>query len=387
MTINRIILKTWSFPARLQLVVILGSPASLRFWAPTPLPSGGGPFFDGFKAIGPAGAAVSAWGKSGAFAFTSDGGRSWRSISANASGFPSNTTVPASTEVLVPCNNQGGLHNLGNLDAHMSGNMTAVTATGALRLSWNKQRRAPSAAADEVQLSVTGIPPPGINMLRLGGADIIQLEDGSMLGSFIVKWAQGSQRSSIAAFRSTDDGISWKFVSHIAQAEKIDSNEGPNENSLALLQNGTLMCVMRLDAGDAGRYHRYAVSISADKGVNWSPPQMTTVGAARPRLLRLGSSLLLSGGRTWSKNRDSFVWLSINGTGYDWVGYSISYWHNQFVSNTSQRFDPYQTNSSDHWPRESNSYTSLIKTGSHTAIVTYDLRGSGWAMPIEQLDG
>ena len=108
------------------------------------------------------------------------------------------------------------------------------------------------------------------------------------------------------------------------------------------------------------------------------------VGAARPRLLRLGSSLLLSGGRTWNKNRDTLVWLNALGDGVQWVPHSISYFHNLLVPNGTKTFDPVGTNGSNHWPRESNSYTSLVRTGPNSAFVTYSFAGAfGFAMPIE----
>jgi hypothetical protein len=111
------------------------------------------------------------------------------------------------------------------------------------------------------------------------------------------------------------------------------------------------------------------------------------IGAARPRLLRLGGSLLLSGGRTWKKNRDSLVWLNAAGDGLAWVPHSISYWHNLLAPNGTKKYDPVGTNGSDHWPRESNSYTSLVATGPTTAFVTYNFAGAyGFSMPINLLD-
>ena len=106
----------------------------------------------------------------------------------------------------------------------------------------------------------SGLPKPGVNGFRLGGADWVKLVDGkTLIASVIVRWSflgLGDKRASIASFKSTDGGYAWQYVGDIARADKVDSNEGPNENSLALLNNGSVLCVMRLDAGDAGRYHR-----------------------------------------------------------------------------------------------------------------------------------
>ena len=111
------------------------------------------------------------------------------------------------------------------------------------------------AKADNVSAKIlfAGIPSPGIKGFRLGGADWVRLGDGkTLVASIIVQWAflgAGDKRDSITSFKSTDGGYSWTFAGDIARADKVDSNEGPNENNLALLNNGSLLCVMRLDAG------------------------------------------------------------------------------------------------------------------------------------------
>ena len=139
---------------------------------------------------------------------------------------------------------------------------------------------------------------------------------------------------------------------------------------------------------DAIVYRRYATSISSDDGVTWSTPTMMPgEGSARPRLLSMGKGLLLSGGRSWKKNRDTLVWYNPKGDLVDWIEYSISYYHNKYITNQTMRFDAAATNSSDHWPRESNSYSTLIKTGPSSAYVTYGLKGAyGFAMPIQLED-
>ena len=60
------------------------------------------------------------------------------------------------------------------------------------------------------------------------------------------------------------------------------------------------------------------------------------------------------------------------------------YWHNHFITNKTEQFDPTATNASSKWPRESNSYSALVRTGASTAFVTYGLKGAyGFAMPIQ----
>ena len=59
----------------------------------------------------------------------------------------------------------------------------------------------------------------------------------------------------------------------------------------------------------------------------------------------------------------------------------------RFVSNVTLQFDAEATNASDRWPRISNSYTSLVRTGPDSALVFYELKGAyGFAMPIKLIN-
>ena len=71
------------------------------------------------------------------------------------------------------------------------------------------------------------------------------------------------------------------------------SEEGPNENDMVLLADGkTIMCVIRLDAGDGPLTHPYRPYVtltSSDGGTTWGKMKALPagVGCARPRLLRV----------------------------------------------------------------------------------------------------
>ena len=59
----------------------------------------------------------------------------------------------------------------------------------------------------------------------------------------------------------------------------------------------------------------------------------------------------------------------------------------RFVTNATLQFDSTATNSSDRWPRISNSYTSLVPTGPESALVFYELKGAyGFAMPVKLIN-
>ena len=69
----------------------------------------------------------------------------------------------------------------------------------------------------------------------------------------------GPYATSVVAYRSTDGGSNWQFASIIANASAFPaSQEGPNENDLAVLSDGkTIIAVIRMDAGDGPETHPY----------------------------------------------------------------------------------------------------------------------------------
>jgi hypothetical protein len=101
-----------------------------------------------------------------------------------------------------------------------------------------------------------------------------------------------------------DGGNAFEFVSFVASAaDNPQSQEGPNEHGLALLPNNgkpRLVVAFRQDAGDGwgGRYAPYMWTASDDLGKSWATAVvMNATGCARPRLLLVGDTLLMSGGR------------------------------------------------------------------------------------------
>ena len=131
--------------------------------------------------------------------------------------------------------------------------------------------------------------------------------------------------------RATDGvGLMWDYVGTILDAAHApNSEEGPNENDLALLDDGkTILCVIRVDGGDGPVTHHmlpYVQTVSTDGGATWSPavPMRDTsgglIGCARPRLLGLtGGGVVLSGGRLDPQNHDNYVWINAAGDAGDW---------------------------------------------------------------------
>lgn len=277
-------------------------------------------------------------------------------------------------------------------------------------------------------VSYTGISPPvgcrgGIANnpkacpLRTAGSATLRLPDGRVLSSmmgYFPSW--GNENSSLSyallAFVSSDGGYQWEYAGVIA-ANVTGSEEGPCENDLTLLKNGSVICVFRTDGGDgqpcAGRIgtncteggHRmapYGVAVSNSSDFTaWLPYRLlpnatqqtkiwgehsTNVGCARPKIETMADgALLLAGGRPSGAKEDPMLWLNAKGDADIWQPYSVSYWHNALVNqsccwrNTTPyalRIFPFDAHlNGSQFPRQSTSYNSLIRTnGTHGARTT-----------------
>ena len=93
------------------------------------------------------------------------------------------------------------------------------------------------------------------------------------------------------------------------------------------------------------------------------------MGCCRPRLLRLGKSLLLSGGRcTPHAAADNHLWLNTAGDAAARTRHSLSYWHNRLAPPAMPKYSP-DVNCSGVPPggkcadRETLGYTSLLPVG------------------------
>ena len=145
---------------------------------------------------------------------------------------------------------------------------------------------------------------------------------------------------------------------------------------------------MRVE-GEAGHHSPYVSKISDDRGRSWKflrslrawPGQPIAPGCVRPRLMTLGRSLVLAGGRPSPISHDILLWLNAEGDGEAWRPYSVSYWHNQLLTNQSWRI-PSQAVNRTRWPRYDTSYVSLVKTGNSSGYVLYGAAAFAFALPM-----
>lgn len=128
-----------------------------------------------------------------------------------------------------------------------------------------------------------GLPSPGASCgsdkseygcpFRTGGRGYVRLSDNTLVMSIII-YAGGTfanpnplltgVSTSVVAFRSTDEGFTWNYSGTILSAAQVPhSQEGPNENDLVLLADKkSIMCVVRLDAGDGKLTHPCALLVN-----------------------------------------------------------------------------------------------------------------------------
>jgi hypothetical protein len=137
--------------------------------------------------------------------------------------------------------------------------------------------------------------------------DVHLAQDGSLIagiypgnmtredGSLDPKWH-------IFFYRSTDFGHSWKIQGRILYQPdmKVDPNgdkhDGFGEPAFEILNDGSLLCIMRCTDG-AGIGPMYS-SRSTDLGKTWSKPRVIAPNGVLPKLLKLENGILaLSSGR------------------------------------------------------------------------------------------
>ena len=322
---------------------------------------------------------------------TKDAGKSWHTLVFNDSCAACDAKT--SNWVYAGAGTLGSFRTLGNLNITLG---TKSNVSG--RVSLGSTQYSVGSNGEFTRTLIPGnvsiLNLPNLRMFGPGSGDYLRLNDGSLLGIAKSVLASGSGRLSCVAYRSTDGGVHWTFASVVANTSEVPyAAEGPSEGALAILNNGTLMAVMRVE-GQSGHYSPYISKLSEDGGLTWHSLRslhgggsggVPGAGCVRPRLLQVGSSLLLSGGRPNPVSRDVLVWWNAAGDGEEWEAHSISYEHNKRIANSSWVFPPAATNNSRSFPRLTTSYTSLIRTGNTSGYIVYGLGIRSFAMPFVSL--
>eukprot|EP00729_Bicosta_minor_P006105 gene6105-11830_t len=303
------------------------------------------------------------------FYTTTDYGASW---SLTALNVPSGGAAP-STEATILSKDGITLHGFGNV-ANTPNSSAAYSSFNSSKADFYSCNGNGTFVVETRDTLITfkGLPQPAKNFRTDGRGYVRFPSDGSLVMSVILEWG-------VVAYKSVDGGYAWNYLSTILLGTDVPhSEEGPNENDLALMADGSIICIIRLDGGDGRPDHYmlpYTKVVSKDGGQTWSKATSMTdtrgqmMGCARPRLLGLtGGGVVLSGGRLNKTNHENYLWVNAAGDGADWEAISISYVHNMLEKNATLKFGPSVNNSG---ARISTSYTSLVATGAHSGYVVY----------------
>lgn len=361
-------------------------------------------------------------------ALSTDAGASW--VEQNVSGLGIDVNTTYSGEIKMPGDERwGGDHcpnplrvgpagrtqlldrGLQRADPKTNASWSMVPGTRAAYVWQGGKLRVRPLSEAEGAASFTGLPRKAIanegvpsDLIRFaGGASLVLSADGRTILQ-TASFAFGdnptsSYAQSTAAYLSTDGGNHFAYLSTVAAAgDYPDSQEGPGgEMDLALLppkdgQPPTIVCVLRVDAGDGPRSHPYKPfhwTTSTDSGETWTKLHpMNGTGCARPRLLLLGDTLLLSGGRMRAPvdliNKQGSQGVSVwtadvsdrasiqSGPPKAWARHDVSYWHNALRKH-SQYLWCDCTNSSIVPCQQTSAYTSLVRVGAKSAALIYPM--------------
>jgi hypothetical protein len=131
---------------------------------------------------------------------------------------------------------------------------------------------------------------------------------------------------SLAFYRSQDDGLTWNYSSRLDQTDAMPTRvEGPCEPTLALLNDGRILLMFRLESA-----YPLWQAYSNDGAASWSEPTLSAglPWSVWPQLLLLSNGVLaLSSGRPGIG-----LWLSADGAGEAWEYYNIAAEHNRHAA-------------------------------------------------------
>jgi hypothetical protein len=123
------------------------------------------------------------------------------------------------------------------------------------------------------------------------------LNDGSLL--YLGKDNDGKETGGVnMAYKSTDDGETWEFISNIPILEEEGLSYGNFVDPHGVqLPNGRIICQIRYqNALNPAKYGRFSIfqTESDDNGKTWTKPRPLSVCGAPPHLIRHSSGALIS---------------------------------------------------------------------------------------------
>jgi hypothetical protein len=191
------------------------------------------------------------------------------------------------------------------------------------------------------------------------------LQIGGRLLATLYGTAAGDALMRVVVASSSDEGYTWRYLATIAGPEAAPTvaprGHGPAEPALIQLENGDLLCVMRMGSGAPFPLRR---SYSSDEGHTWSAPEVIPPYSVEPSMRRLANGVIvLSTGRP-----GIYLWFSTDGRGATWQALDLLAHHNHWAPDATYRIMPTQTTA----------YTELIEVAPNHLLLAYDRAPFGW---------
>jgi hypothetical protein len=134
--------------------------------------------------------------------------------------------------------------------------------------------------------------------VRWGQGEACELQDGTLLylagANNLPKSGATAPYLATCLLASTDGGRSWAYRSTIMGSNPEQRWEGTEEASIIQRPNGTLVCVVRVEAQAAGSTANLWITRSTDAGRTWEPPERLSVHTALPGLIALENGVVAS---------------------------------------------------------------------------------------------
>lgn len=187
---------------------------------------------------------------------------------------------------------------------------------------------------DDWVIPVTGFPRTASALGDVSWpSNIVKRSNGDLLSVFAIQYT-GDTQVSAAMVKSTDNGVSWQYVSQVGgPADVRPSDEGPDEFALQELANSDLLCVARVVSND-----QLMGFLSTDGGITWVKQGFYTnaqMRSVQPRTLLLDNGLLvLSTGRDGGQG-GLYVGVATDGRGAgvsSWQTWNLYMWHNTIAT-------------------------------------------------------
>lgn len=134
--------------------------------------------------------------------------------------------------------------------------------------------------------------------VRWGPGETCELPDGTLLmlmGAMRVpEPSNAAPHFATCLVASTDGGRTWKYRSTIMGSNPEQRWEGTEEASIVRRPNGTLVCVVRVEALAAGATANLWITRSTDDGHTWEQPERLSLHTALPSLIALDNGVVAS---------------------------------------------------------------------------------------------